>query len=54
MQLPDPGEEPTEKDGCVPVALPYSVEGNQLVVRGQAIKEKFHRWFQSSASAETN
>ena len=54
MQLPDPGEEPTEETGCVPVALPYSVEGNQLVVRGQAIKEKFHRWFQSPETTETN
>ena len=45
MRLPDPGAEPTDNTGCIPVAIPYSTEGDELVVRGQMIREQFHRWY---------
>lgn len=52
MNLPAPREKPTEPTGCIPVALPYSIEGDQLVVRGQAIMDGFHRLYQRDT--ETN
>lgn len=54
MRLPSPGEMPNQKTGCIPVALPYSVEGDQLVVRGPAIKEEFHRWYRPSTGVHGN
>jgi len=46
MKLPDRGAVPADKANCVPVALPYSIEGNQLVVRGDAILEGLRTWYQ--------
>ncbi|MFQ5663963.1 MAG: Fe-S-containing protein [Terriglobia bacterium] len=46
MKLPDPGEQTPEETDCIPVALPYSIEGSQVIVRGQAITDEFLRWFQ--------
>jgi len=52
MNLPDPGAEPTDDTGCIPVALPYSTDGDELVVRGQVIKEQFHRWYRPLSGPE--
>lgn len=52
MHLPDPGEEPTDDTGCIPVAIPYSTEGEELIVRGQMIKEQFHRWYGPPSGTE--
>lgn len=54
MKLPDPGEELTEETGCMLVPLPYSIQGDQLVVHGRAIREEFDRWFQPTADTESN
>lgn len=52
MRLPNPGEEPTKKSGCVPVAIPFSVENGELIVHGHAIAEKFQRWYRPSRRQE--
>lgn len=53
MKLPDPGTVPAEKTNCVPVALPYSIEGDQLVVRTETVREVLQRWYRSASSAKS-
>ncbi len=45
IPLPGPGEQPAIKRGCSTVAIPYAVEGGQLVVRGQTVVETFRQWY---------
>lgn len=53
MKLPDPGAVPAEKTNCVPVALPYSIEGDQLVVRAETVKDVLQRWYRPASSAKS-
>lgn len=48
MAIPDAGEEPAEKSNCALVAIPFTVENNQVVVRGQEIMGQFQRWYRPS------
>ncbi len=48
MPIPDPGEEPAEKSNCALVGIPFTVENEQLVVRGHAIADQFQRWYRPS------
>lgn len=45
ISLPDPGKTSEEKRGCSSVAIAYSIEGGQLVVRAQEIEGMFQRWY---------
>jgi uncharacterized membrane protein len=45
VSLPDPDKTADEKRGCSSVAVVYSIEGAQLVVRGQDIEALFRRWY---------
>lgn len=54
MKVPDPGAVPAEKKNCVPVALPYSIEGNQLVVRRETITEVFQHWYRPATSSRSS
>lgn len=53
MPIPNLGEEPAKKSNCTLVAIPFTVESGQLVVRGQAIVEQFQRWYRPSPSARS-
>lgn len=45
MQLPKPDEPPPEKKGCVPIAIPYVIEGDALTIRQQAVAELQAKWY---------
>ena len=45
ITLPDPGKTPDEKRSCSSVAVPYSIEGAQLIVRAQEIEGLFLQWY---------
>jgi uncharacterized membrane protein len=48
MAIPNAGEEPAEKSNCALVGIPFTVENDQLIVRGQAIVDQFQRWYRPS------
>lgn len=50
MKITALGEPFDTKKGCVPAPLPYSIETNHIVVRGQTIAEAFQRWYQPASS----
>ncbi len=51
MKLPNPGDKPSPKVNCVPVAIPYSVEGGQLTVHAQTIADTFQQWYTPTPTA---
>lgn len=51
MELPNVGDKPGDKTDCVPVAIPYAVENNELVVDGQVLAQEFLRWYPTGKAA---
>lgn len=45
MRLPEPDEPAPEKKGCVPIAIPYVIEGEALIIRQEAIREFLEKWY---------
>lgn len=45
MRLPNPDEAPPEKKGCIPVAIPYVIEGKTLVIHQEAIGDLLAKWY---------
>jgi hypothetical protein len=54
MKMPDPGNETEQKKrGCALASLAYSITGDQLVVRQEAIATEFSRQFKPGSQGES-
>jgi uncharacterized membrane protein len=45
MERALPGQAPSPQQDCTQIPIPHEATGNQLVVRGEAIRETFLRWY---------
>lgn len=46
IRLPDPGQIPSARSDCIPVALAFSLDGDELSIKGQTVLAAFGEWYQ--------
>lgn len=51
VRLPDPGQTPSARSDCIPVALAYSIDGDELRIKGQTVLAEFGEWYQQKRGA---
>jgi uncharacterized membrane protein len=52
VRLPDPGQQPGQTGGCIPVGLQYVVEGDQFRIAGKTILESYKKWYGEARSGK--
>jgi uncharacterized membrane protein len=51
VRLPDPGQIPSARSDCIPVSLAFSVEGDELRIKGQTVLAAFGEWYEQKTGA---
>lgn len=56
MERTPPGESPGSERDCKLIQIPFEASGDHIIVRGQAVRDSFARWFSLllSESAESH